>query len=88
MRRLTDNGVALPFEPELVRPDVIDARVGPDAVHQGLLAEADPLPSPPISELAPDGIVLLLAPHNVGAIPWFGRGFWSEGHRDDRKLQS
>jgi len=71
-RRLADDGVPLPIEPELVRPDVIDARLGPDAVHQGLLAEADPLPAPPISELASDGIVLVLDqitdPHNVGAI--------------------
>jgi 23S rRNA (guanosine2251-2'-O)-methyltransferase len=71
-RRLAEDGVALPVKPELVRPDVIDARLGPDAVHQGLLAEADPLLTPSVSELAPDGIVLVLDqitdPHNVGAI--------------------
>src|SRR5499425_3173831 len=33
-RRLADDGVPLPVEPELVRPNVIDARLGPDAVHQ------------------------------------------------------
>src|SRR5262245_56605428 len=49
-RRLAEDGVALPLEPELVRPDTIAARVGPDAVHQGLLAEADPLPSPELEE--------------------------------------
>ena len=43
LRRLTDDGVALPLKPELVRPDVIDAQLGPDAVHQGLLAEVDSL---------------------------------------------
>jgi 23S rRNA (guanosine2251-2'-O)-methyltransferase len=72
LRRLKDEGVTLPVEPELVRPDLIDARLGPDAVHQGLLAEADPLRAPPISELQPEGIVLVLDqitdPHNVGAI--------------------
>ena len=72
LRRLADDGVSLPVKPELVRPDVIDARLGPDAVHQGLLAEADPLPAPSISELASEGIVLVLDqitdPHNVGAI--------------------
>src|SRR5215831_6630882 len=72
IRRLADDGVVLPVEPELVRPDVIDARLGPDAVHQGLLAEADPLPAPSITELESDGIVLVLDqitdPHNVGAI--------------------
>ena len=72
LRRLADDGVTVPVKPELVRPDVIDARLGPDAVHQGLLAEADPLPVPSISELASEGIVLVLDqitdPHNVGAI--------------------
>ena len=72
LRRLADDGVALPVQPEMVRPDVIDARLGPDAVHQGLLAEADPLQAPPAAELEPDGIVLVLDqitdPHNVGAI--------------------
>jgi 23S rRNA (guanosine2251-2'-O)-methyltransferase len=47
-------------------------RLGPDAVHNGLLAEADPLPSPELEELDPAGIVLVLDqitdPHNVGAI--------------------
>jgi len=58
--------------PEIVRPALIDQRLGPDAVHQGLLAEADPLPSPDIEELPQQGIVLVLDqitdPHNVGAI--------------------
>ena len=45
-RRLADENIALPMTPEIVRPGLIDARLGPDAVHQGLLAEADPLPSP------------------------------------------
>jgi 23S rRNA (guanosine2251-2'-O)-methyltransferase len=72
VRRLADDGVPLPIEPELVRPNVIDARLGPDAVHQGLLAEADPLPALKVDELTSDGIVLVLDqitdPHNVGAI--------------------
>src|SRR5262245_40221633 len=57
---------------EIVRPDVIAARLAADAVHQGLLAEADPLPSPALDELPPEGTVLVLDqitdPHNVGAI--------------------
>ena len=72
LRRLADDGVSLPVKPELVRPDVIEARLGPDAVHQGLLAEADPLSAPHLSELPSEGIVLVLDqitdPHNVGAI--------------------
>jgi 23S rRNA (guanosine2251-2'-O)-methyltransferase len=72
VRRLADDGIKLPVEPELVRPDAIAARLSPDAVHQGLLAEADPLPSPALADLAAAGIVLVLDqitdPHNVGAI--------------------
>jgi len=72
VRRLADDGIALPLTPELVRPDALDARLTSDAVHQGLLAEADALPSPDIEELDPSGIVLVLDqitdPHNVGAI--------------------
>src|SRR5690349_19409638 len=69
-RRLEEAGLSI--APEIVRPDFIDRRLGPDAVHQGLLAESDPLPSPGIEELADDGTVLVLDqitdPHNVGAI--------------------
>jgi 23S rRNA (guanosine2251-2'-O)-methyltransferase len=72
LRRLAEEGVSLPVTPELVRPDAIAAELGPDAVHQGLLAEADPLPSPDLDTLEADGIVLVLDqitdPHNVGAI--------------------
>lgn len=72
IRRLADEGLALPVEPELVRPDVIAARLGPDAVHQGLLAEAEPLSAPDVTELPPEGLVLafdqITDPHNVGAI--------------------
>ena len=51
LRRLTEEGVTLPLAPDVVRPDAIAARLTPDAVHQGLLAEADPLPSPSIEDL-------------------------------------
>jgi len=71
-RRLADEKVRTVPAPEIVRPDAIAARLPPDAVHQGLYLEADPLPAPPIEELATDGIVLVLDqitdPHNVGAI--------------------
>jgi len=73
LRRLGEDCVALPIEAELVRPDAIAARLTPDAVHQGLLLEADPLPSPEIEDMDADaGVVLVLDqitdPHNVGAI--------------------
>src|SRR5438094_911659 len=70
--RLSDESIDVPVTPEIVRPALIDQRLGPDAVHQGLLAEADPLPSPDIEALPQEGIVLVLDqitdPHNVGAI--------------------
>jgi 23S rRNA (guanosine2251-2'-O)-methyltransferase len=72
LRRLADENIALKITPEVVRPGAIDALLTPDAVHQGLLAEADPLPSPSIETLEPSGLVLVLDqitdPHNVGAI--------------------
>src|SRR6202047_1692894 len=64
-RRLIEENIDTRIQPEMVR-------LGPDAVHQGLLAEADPLPSPDIETLTPEGMVLVLDqitdPHNVGAI--------------------
>ncbi|HET7413957.1 MAG TPA: RNA methyltransferase [Pararhizobium sp.] len=69
-RRLAGEGIAQ--TPEIVRPSAIDERLLPDAVHQGLYLEADPLPSPAIADLPARGIVLVLDqitdPHNVGAI--------------------
>src|ERR1041385_3282314 len=43
-RRLADENIDTRVPPEIVRPNTIDARLGPDAAHQGLLAEADPPP--------------------------------------------
>ena len=71
-RRLAEENIATRVTPELVRPDEIDRRLGPDAVHQGMLAEVDPLEGLDLSELPQDGMVLVLDqitdPHNVGAI--------------------
>ncbi|TFV78025.1 23S rRNA (guanosine(2251)-2'-O)-methyltransferase RlmB [Bradyrhizobium frederickii] len=71
-KRLADDNIATPVTPEIVRPQEIDRLLSPDAVHQGLLAEADPLPSPDIETLKQEGMVLVLDqitdPHNVGAI--------------------
>jgi 23S rRNA (guanosine2251-2'-O)-methyltransferase len=79
MRRLAEDGVPLATTPELVRPDAIAARLSPDAVHQGLLAEADPLTAPELEDIARDGIVLgldqITDPHNVGAILRTAAGF-------------
>ena len=70
-RRLAEEGISR-LKPEMVRPSAIAERLLPDAVHQGLYLETDPLPSPPIEELPAQGVVLVLDqitdPHNVGAI--------------------
>jgi 23S rRNA (guanosine2251-2'-O)-methyltransferase len=72
LRRLNEDGVELPKAIEVVRPDAIAARLTSDAVHQGLYAEAEPLPSPDLETLPASGVVLVLDqitdPHNVGAI--------------------
>lgn len=72
-RRLSEElDAPLPIEPEIVRPDEINRLLEPDAVHQGLYAEADPLPSPSVDTLSGKRVVLALDqitdPHNVGAI--------------------
>ena len=71
-RRLSEEGVKPARAPELVRPSAIAERLLPDAVHQGLYLETDPLPSPAIENLPAKGVVLVLDqitdPHNVGAI--------------------
>jgi 23S rRNA (guanosine2251-2'-O)-methyltransferase len=72
LRRLAEEGIAPSVTPEVMRPDALASLLTPDAVHQGLMAEADPLPSPAIEDLPASGIVLVLDqitdPHNVGAI--------------------
>ncbi|MDB5567765.1 MAG: rRNA ((2251)-2-O)-methyltransferase RlmB, partial [Tardiphaga sp.] len=42
-RRLADDKIDTRIDPVIVPPREIDQMLGPDAVHQGLLAEADPL---------------------------------------------
>jgi 23S rRNA (guanosine2251-2'-O)-methyltransferase len=70
--RLTEENIPTRITPEMVRPNEIDRLLSADAVHQGLYAETDPLPSPDLETLAPEGLVLVLDqitdPHNVGAI--------------------
>ena len=69
-RRLAEEGFTV--QPELVRPGAIAERLAPDAVHQGLYLETDPLPAPAVEDLPAEGVVLVLDqitdPHNVGAI--------------------
>ena len=71
-RRLDEEVPNLRIRPELVRPGDISRLVEPDAVHQGLYLEADPLPSPTLETLPASALVLALDqitdPHNVGAL--------------------
>lgn len=63
---------ALPFTAELVEPRDIDKITGSDAVHQGVLIEAEPLKPKRLDALGDTKLVLVLDqitdPHNVGAI--------------------
>jgi 23S rRNA (guanosine2251-2'-O)-methyltransferase len=72
LRRLTEDKVTFPIAPTLASPEDIAANAGPNAVHQGLYAEADPLASPELEDVATSGIVMVLDqvtdPHNFGAI--------------------
>lgn len=63
---------ALPFTTELVDPKAIDRITGSEAVHQGVVIEAEPLKPKPLRDLRDTSLVLVLDqvtdPHNVGAI--------------------
>ena len=63
---------ALPFPVEICDPKAIDKEAGSDAVHQGVMIEAEPLSAKRLEELADTSLVLVLDqvtdPHNVGAI--------------------
>jgi 23S rRNA (guanosine2251-2'-O)-methyltransferase len=74
-RRLHEALAARELAHERVLPRDLDRRLGADTVHQGALAEAEPLPEPVLAELAAvaAGRPLLILdqvtdPHNVGAI--------------------
>jgi 23S rRNA (guanosine2251-2'-O)-methyltransferase len=57
--------------PEQASPRDLDRMLGPDAVHQGVLVETEPLPPLGLDEVKPDGILLVFDqvtdPQNVGA---------------------
>jgi 23S rRNA (guanosine2251-2'-O)-methyltransferase len=52
-------------------PRDLDKLLGPDAVHQGVALEVEPLPTVALEDVTPDGILLILDqvtdPQNVGA---------------------
>lgn len=72
LHRLQEEGVPLPLAPDVVRQEEFGRRLSADAVHQGILIEAEPLDSLDVEDLPAQGVVLVLDqvtdPHNVGAI--------------------
>jgi 23S rRNA (guanosine2251-2'-O)-methyltransferase len=70
--RLKELTQPLGITPEIVNPKVLDRRLEPDAVHQGMILEAKPLRQPRLDEIEKSGVVVMLDqvtdPHNVGAI--------------------
>jgi 23S rRNA (guanosine2251-2'-O)-methyltransferase len=70
--RLAEDVPGLSIAPMIVTAKEIETLLTPDAVHQGLYLETEPLPSPDLGKLAPDALILALDqvtdPHNVGAI--------------------
>jgi 23S rRNA (guanosine2251-2'-O)-methyltransferase len=69
-----DIGVStdLPFPIEFVSPQDIDKVLGPEAIHQGVMLETQPLPVRRLEALEESPLILVLDqvtdPHNVGAI--------------------
>ncbi len=71
--RIEDAAAAAGLKPRLVEARELTRRLGEEAVHQGLLLEAGPLPERDLSDVAATGGLILLLdqitdPHNVGAI--------------------
>ncbi|MFB2552224.1 TrmH family RNA methyltransferase [Ensifer soli] len=71
-QRLDVDIPALPFPVETVSPQDLDRILGADAIHQGVMIEAEPLPVRRLAALKDCPLVLVLDqvtdPHNVGAI--------------------
>lgn len=67
---LNDRDLPCPFEH--VMPKEIDAKTGSDAVHQGVLLEADVLEAGTLEDIKHASLVIVLDqvtdPHNVGAL--------------------
>lgn len=76
---LAQRGVKL----EPATPRELDRRLGADAVHQGILVEAEPLPPVGLDEIDMGGIVLVLDqvtdPQNVGAALRSAAAFGASG---------
>ncbi len=71
--RLAADCAAADLVPQIVEAEDLSRKLGREAVHQGVLLEAEPLPAPDLDEIeSKSGLVLVLDqitdPHNVGAI--------------------
>src|SRR5208337_3029521 len=71
--RVAEAASAAGLTPKIVDARELTRRLGAEAVHQGLLLEAKPLPQRALEDIAPEGGLLLALdqitdPHNVGAI--------------------
>jgi 23S rRNA (guanosine2251-2'-O)-methyltransferase len=77
--RLSGEIAARGLETRIMSPEEISARAPREAVHQGLLLEAQPLAPIDVADLPANGLVLVLDqitdPHNVGAILRTGAAF-------------
>ena len=67
-----DDVSSLPFTAEIVDPRAIDKETGSEAVHQGVMIEAEPLRAKSLDALGDTDLLLILDqvtdPYNVGAI--------------------
>jgi 23S rRNA (guanosine2251-2'-O)-methyltransferase len=69
--RLSED-IELPIAPDVVKAEIINALLPPDAVHQGVYLECQRLPLLRLEKLPQDKVIVALDqvtdPHNVGAI--------------------
>lgn len=67
---IAENAIRCPVE--IIEPKRLDAELGGEAVHQGVMLETEPLPAIRLSDLGTARLVIVLDqvtdPHNVGAI--------------------
>ena len=67
---IAEDAICCPVE--IVEPKRLDAELGGEAVHQGVMLETEPLPAIRLSDLGTARLVIVLDqvtdPHNVGAI--------------------
>ncbi len=71
--RLAEDCAAVGLVPQIIEAEDLSRKLGAEAVHQGVLLEAEPLPALSLDEIeSKSGLVLVLDqitdPHNVGAI--------------------